>query len=284
MKIVGVALLLTFLVMACLFVSCSNSSNSYRSPMTDGLDSNTNESGNAIEFGEKIIKDATVVAETKDFINATDSLKSLIKAYNGGIVSSSSSEHASYHDDDEMIRKSNYTIKIPSEKFDEFLDKLNEYFNITNITTNTEDVTDEYYDLNAIIDTLKSKQEGLRTMLSETDKNMNFGTWKQINDELTDVETQLARCQAQLKLLEGKTAYSTINLSITEVKVLTDTQEITFLNEIKNAFDESINFSIDITKGLLILVIYLLPAIVFCAIVSGVVLIVVFCVTRKRKK
>ena len=74
--------------------------------------------------GTKIIKTATVNAETKEYAKSTEALKALIESVGGHISTSSASENASYRTNGRPEKHANYTIKVPSDKFDEFLESF----------------------------------------------------------------------------------------------------------------------------------------------------------------
>ena len=242
--------------------------------------------------GTKIIKNASVSAETQEWDKSTESLKTLISKYSGHIANSSVTENASYRSDGEMERRASYTIKIPSEQFDAFLDELSDIFNVTNSSTTTEDVSESYFTLQARIETLESKRLGLENMLKNVDANLDFATWKQLNDELSEVETQLTMYNNQLENLKNKVAYSTINLSVSEVVEYTETEEKAYGEQVVDAFTESFAIFVEVLKGLLIVIIYLLPLILvilaFALLNAGcaaiIVVIIRSIIKRKRNK
>ena len=241
----------------------------------------TNNSGD----GSKIIKTASITAETKEYANSTEQLKALITSVGGHVSNSSSNENASYRTDGKTEKSANYTIKIPSESFDSFISSLSSIFNVTNLSTATQDVSESYFTLQARISTLQAKREGLVSMLQNVDVNTDFTTWQKINAELTEIDTQLNIYNEQLKSLENKVAYSTITLTVREVTELTVLEEKGYGEEILEAFKESGESVVEFFKGLLIMLIYVLPfAIIWGAFVLIVVLIIRFSIKRKKAK
>ena len=231
---------------------------------TDGVDYDT--SGD----NSKIIKTANITAETQKYSKATEDLKALIVAKGGNIANSSAKENASYRADGKTEKSANYTIKIPSDKFDEFISELSNIFNITNLSTQTEDVSESYFTLQARIETLNSKRAGLLKMLENVDINTDFTTWQKINSELTEIETQINIYNEQFNSLKNKVAYSTITLSVREVAEYTDTEEKGYGEQVSDAFKNSFNAVVEFFKGFLLVMIYVLP---FLLILGAVVLI-----------
>lgn len=235
--------------------------------------------------GSKIIKNANIIAETQDYASATEQLKSLITSVGGHISNSNASENASYNSSGKPEKNASYTIKVPAEQFDSFISGLSNIFNVTKLSTSTEDVSESYFTLQARIDTLKAKREGLVSMLKNVDVNTDFTTWQKINSELTQIDTQLNIYNEQLKALENKVSYATITLSVREVVELTETEEKGYGAEVLDAVKGSLTGVVEFFKGLLIVLIYALP---FLIMVAGTVIIVIVIIRssirRKRAR
>lgn len=222
--------------------------------------------------GSKIIKNANIIAETQDYASATEQLKSLITSVGGHISNSNASENASYNSSGKPEKNASYTIKVPAEQFDSFISGLSNIFNVTKLSTSTEDVSESYFTLQARIDTLQAKREGLVSMLKNVDVNTDFTTWQKINSELTQIDTQLNIYNEQLKALENKVSYATITLSVREVVELTETEEKGYGAEVLDAVKGSLTGVVEFFKVLLIALIYALP---FLIMVAGTVIIVI---------
>ena len=222
--------------------------------------------------GSKIIKNANIIAETQDYAAATEQLKSLITSVGGHISNSNASENASYNSSGKPEKNASYTIKVPAEQFDSFISGLSNIFNVTKLSTSTEDVSESYFTLQARIDTLQAKREGLVSMLKNVDVNTDFTTWQKINSELTQIDTQLNIYNEQLKALENKVSYATITLSVREVVELTETEEKGYGAEVLDAVKGSLTGVVEFFKVLLIALIYALP---FLIMVAGTVIIVI---------
>lgn len=243
----------------------------------DTYTSSTNSSGD----GSKIIKSATITAETQEYAKATEDLKALIASLGGHVANSSANENASYRNNGVTEKYANYTVKIPSESFDSFITSLSSIFNITNLSTATEDVSESYFTLTARIDTLQAKREGLVSMLQNVNVNTDFTTWQKINSELTEIDTQLNIYNEQLKTLENKVAYSTVTLSVREVAEYTETQEKSYGDKLVDALKGSLAGVVNFFKEALLVLIYLLP---FILIFGGCTAVIIIVLKRKKQK
>jgi hypothetical protein len=282
--------LVVCVILSALLVSCAGKEDvdmmptnpNYNSSMGDAnMEIGKDAVGDSVYVdSQKVVKNASVTAETKNYAEATDKLKALISTNGVVIASSNTKVEASYYSSDDMLRNANYVLKVPADKFDAFIDGLGEFLNITYITTSTEDVSDMYYDLEAVIETLNAKRDSLLEMLNATDSKTNFSYWKQLTEELTEIETQIARYEAQMKALSGRVNYSTVTLSLREVGELTATEEKTYGAELWEAVKDGLVFILEFFKVVLIVAIYLLPF----AFVGGVVFLIIFLSVRHSKK
>ena len=235
--------------------------------------------------GSKIIKSASITAETKEYADSTEALKALIASVGGHISNSSASENASYNSSGKPEKNANYTVKIPSQSFDSFIESLSDIFNITNLSTSTVDVSESYFTLQARIDTLQAKREGLVSMLKNVDVNTDFTTWQKINSELTEIDTQLNIYNEQLKSLENQVAYSTVTLSVREVVEYTEKDEKNYGEEVKDAFVDSFESVGEFFKEFLLVLIAVFPfLLIWGAFVAIVVVIVRISIKKKRAR
>ncbi len=270
------------------FVSCgksANASDSYSPEIGVTEDSAASKDEMSAENVNeaKIIKNATVSAETKDYAKSTEELKDLIASVGGNIANSSASESASYYTDGKVERRADYTIKIPSENFDVFLDGLGKLLNITNLSTSTDDVTETYFSYESRISTLESKREGLLTMLENVDVNIDFNTWQKINSELTEIDVQLNYYNELLKNLDSKITKSTVRLSLREVITYTAVEEKTYGDEVAEALKESLSNVGGFFKGLFIALIYIAPFGVIVGLSAFGIVVLVKHIRKKKK-
>lgn len=189
------------------------------------------------EYEIKIIKNANINAESMDFDKALEQLEAYIKE-NGGYISNRSVYGSSYYSYDAYERNLDMTIRIPAEKFDEFLSGMSEYINITYTNEYQEDVTDHYYDLDARKNSLLLQEERYLAILAKSTEISDIIT---IEAALEDVRYQIENITGMLSRLEGQISYSYINLSLREVSKLNvvNTAPKTFGEKLALAFQSS---------------------------------------------
>jgi hypothetical protein len=111
-------------------------------------------------------------------------------------------------------RLGTWRVRVPIEQFSAFRDAVRKLAEIESDTINTEDLTDQYYDLDAHIKNLKAEQESWREMLKKTnDKLDSFITVKRELDRVTD---DIQRKEGRLRLMANLTELTTVNLTLRE--------------------------------------------------------------------
>lgn len=173
--------------------------------------------GEAGVSDRKIIKNVDINAETKEFDSALDWLKGYVTSYSGIIDSS-------YIDSGNMTsvnyqRNASFTVRVPAEKLDSFLSNIGSKLNITYQHENVRDVTDVYDDTESRQKTLLIEEEKLNELLS---KAKNIDDIITIENKLSEVRNELANISKRLKRLDKQIDYSTVTLSIVEVKDLSN--------------------------------------------------------------
>ena len=153
----SIALLLSLLMLLAVFCSCGSSKDSYDPGGYDG-DSVT----------RKIVKTYKLELETLDFTKAGTLIVSTAEAL-GGYVSESSERSTSISGSSDSTRYASYTIRVPADKVDEYLEAIEAECNVLRSTLTTEDITDSYYGYKAQLDSLLLQEERLTAMLEKAD-------------------------------------------------------------------------------------------------------------------
>jgi len=107
----------------------------------------------------------------------------------------------------------NLTIRVPANQLDQNLDLLKSLGRVLNEQMTTEDVTEEYVDLEARIRNLKRTEERL---LDHLGKALLIDSTLKIEQELTRVREQLERFEGRVRFLGHRVRYSTIEINIAQ--------------------------------------------------------------------
>ena len=177
------------------------------------------ENGNTTD-PRKLIKNVYISAETKNFDEAITNLEEEVVKYNGIIDSRSQNNGGKYNN---FARSNHFTIRIPSESLDDFLNTVKGEINITSMSDDVVDVTDNYQYTLRRQQTLINELEKLNELLK---KATNVSDVVTIEEKIAELNLELQSIENSLKNLDKRINYSTVNISLMEVKEFTDMTKV----------------------------------------------------------
>lgn len=220
----------------------------------------------------KLIRTINMDVETLEFDSFMQFVEQRVKEYSGYVESSSINGNRYYYDNN---RYASLTIRVPETKLDSFLDLIGKSATITYKSERAEDITLQYVDTQSRIKTLQVEQEKLFELLEKAD---TLDAIIMLENRMSEVRYQLENYTARLRVYDNQVSYSTIHLSINEVKRVSATQEKTFSEKLQNGFMNSLY---DIQDGFLDFVIWLVSNSIYL-VFWAVVFIVAGLVIRKK--
>ena len=279
------ALLLAALFVGCLFAGCSaDNSGMYAEGYMDATASgndiyDTGSTGSVAVTDRKLIRRIGLKAETEDLDQLMTSIEQKVTALGGYMEDRqvyTGSTYASY----EQRRYANLTIRIPAERLDEFVNHVEDVSNVTASTETAEDVTLKYVATESRMKALQAEENRLLALI---DKAANLTELLQLESRLTQVRTELEEVTSMLKLYDNLVDYGTVELEITEVKVLTPTEEPGFGQRITEGFKESTENLWIFMKEFVIFIVCVVPYLLPPLIIGGAVLLIIKLSGRKKK-
>ncbi len=226
----------------------------------------------------KIIKYRTVEMQTEKFDDFIRDFERSVTAYGGYISNSSQSGEKEYSQ-----RTANYVVRIPAERFDEFVNEVGALATVTYQNEYIDDVTAKYVDTEARIASLEAQRDAYMKLMEKAETIEEI---LRIQDYLTDVTYQLESHTAQLNTYKSLISYSTYTLNVWEVKRVTAVVEAKTVwerisaNISDNLYDigeDFKNFFVDFVSSVPYMVVYLLP-------LAIIVIVIVVVVKKKSKK
>lgn len=253
--------------------SSSETSKPPQVDMNDTISGDNNE-GKSDEDGnlqpDKIVTTAYIDMQTKDFIPTTEKLEILISKYEGYVQNS----NISYNDYiySSSLKYSTYSIRIPQEKLDDFINEVLEIGNVISKSRNKQDITTQYKDTESRLKVLEIKEERILTLLEKAEKMEDIIV---LENQLSDVIYQKESLIQSLTSMDDSVDYSTVNLNLAEVAKLSPGENIgtPFFQKLQNAFKESFYFFTRNLGNLVIAFVYFLP--------YGLILSLIFYLTYK---
>ena len=137
--------------------------------------------------------------------------------------------------------------------------------NVPYTYTYTENVTAQYYDVQARLTALQKQEERLLEMMDLAETVEDIIT---IEDKLTDVRYRIDSLQSSLNNWDRRVAYSTLNITVQEVQVYTPetVTKLSYGQRLANAFTDALENTGEFFKDLLVFLVSALPTIVILAV------------------
>ncbi|MBR0208323.1 MAG: DUF4349 domain-containing protein [Oscillospiraceae bacterium] len=243
-------------------------------------DSDTNVRADAPSAGDiavdKIIYSASATVETTDFDASLQTLEAMI-AQHGGFIESSSISGNNYYRSTHgyaSSRSAEYRIRIPSRDFAAVMNSLSTLGNVPYSNTYTENITSQYYDVQARLNACRTQEQSLLEMMAKADKVSDM---LEIQDQLSDVRYRIESLQSTLTNWDRQVSYSTISLSLQEVQEYTPESKISYGEQLRLALSRGLRSVGEFFRDLLLWLIEALPTLL---VLGAIAFFIVFLVRR----
>lgn len=234
----------------------------------DAADNNTETTAQLQK--EMLVYSCNMTIDVLDFKTAVDSFKSSLEIYGGFIENENYSDGGStgrwYYEDSEKWQSYTGTVRVPCSNYDEFCSNTAELGYLRSKNASVQNLTTEYYDLNATLEIYEAKEQRYIALLAEiTDDQYAVA----VENELTDIQIEISKLKTRMNTIKTDVAYSYVYITINEVKeyreepIKTDT----FLDRLKSTISDSADSFLDFLEGFLFVMIYLAPYLVIAAII-----------------
>jgi hypothetical protein len=199
----------------------------------------------------KIIYNAEVKLVVENLPKAGDLLRELLKKHDGFIAQAEISGSTGSQ------RSGHWRLRIPVENFDTFLTEVIKLGVPEVNKTDSQDVTDQFYDLQADIKNRKSEEESLRKLLEQTTGKME--DILSVRRELNQVRADIDQKEGRLRRLANLSSLTTVNVTFREIKDYVPPQTPTFGSNIAGTFSGSIDALKSVGKGLVLFLVAVTP-------------------------
>ena len=210
-------------------------------PMEDGAYWNSEAAGGeagapdraGLPDGVKMIYRANLELQTTEFEKAAADVRTLTQSLSGYF------EEQSVHNYSSGYRSASYTVRVPAERFDDFLLQIGELCHVTYQSQSAEDVSESYYDMESRLETARIKLDRLQELLSRAELMEDIIT---LESAISETEYQIERLSGELRHYDALIGYSTIYVTLQEVYRVTetDTAPLTFAQRVGTAFRDGL--------------------------------------------
>lgn len=238
-----------------------------------GFDSGSTATGGAAyPTGQKLIRTAWLELETTSFEEAVQGLTDLTERMGGYFESSSVGKRSNG-------RWAEYTVRVPAEKYQAFLDQAGALCHETWRDARQEDISEQYYDTEGRLKTQQIKLERLQALLAKAENMEDIIT---IESAISETEQMIDDLSGTLRHYDGQVDYATISISLSEVYKLSDVEEVpdSFGSRLGKAFTGGLADFADGLENFIVALAYGWMWVLILVVIAVVVVRVV----RKRRR
>ncbi len=213
---------------------------------------------------EMLVYKCSMSIDVLEYKKSIEEYKELVNKYKGFVESENYSDGGSnskwIYEDDEKFSSYTATVRIPSKDYDNFCSDLEKIGDLRNKNASVDNLSQEYSDLNTTLQVYEAKEKRYIDLLSTIQEDQYA---IEVERELTNIQTQIAKIKTRMKTIRDDVAYSYIDVRISEVKEYTEhvdpPKTKTFADRLKNTVINTLYGFLNFLENLLFFIIEILP-------------------------
>lgn len=161
--------------------------------------------------GRKIIRNARMALQVQDVLATKDRIEEMIKTVRGLISNANINQ-------DSSVPSARLTLWVPADVLEQVIEELNTYGKALNLEVFTNDITEQYFDMESRVRNLKIQEERLLDLYEREVKKL---------DEILQVEKEVQRVRTEIEQLEGRKRLwdRQVSLSTIEVAIIQEPEK-----------------------------------------------------------
>jgi hypothetical protein len=190
----------------------------------------------------KVIRTARMELRAEDPA-AVAAIATQLTAQSGGFVASSNATGVG-----DAIERVDMRLRVPAERFEGVLAELRDDGEVLVEALQGQDVTDEYIDLDARLRSQKALEERLLGILGNTTAVKDL---LEVEAKLVDVRTEIERIEGQLRAMNDRISFATIELSVLAPVRQNAREAETTISRFDRALDDAGDASLTVLTGMI---------------------------------
>jgi len=183
------------------------------------------------QLRRQIIYDADVRIVVEDFEGVPEKVERLVVAAGGFLANARLSGQSGFP------RSGEWKVRLPVGEYAGFLEAARHLGELQNLAATSQDVSDQYYDLEARIRNKQKEEKRLFTHLEESTGKLE--EILKVEREVSRVREELERMEGRMRVLKDLVSLTTVTLHVHEIKGYVPPQAPTFALRVSRAFDGS---------------------------------------------
>ncbi|MBR6571560.1 MAG: DUF4349 domain-containing protein [Clostridia bacterium] len=220
----------------------------------------------------KLVRTADLTIRTDSYDQSLQAVQDQLAALGGYIES--------LYQYGETTRSINLTLRVPSDQLDAFLGSMSGLGRVTHRSESTIDMTVEYADNQARLETLYQKRDRLNALLAQAE---NVADLIEIESAIAETQYQIDRFETSQRSIDRQVDMSMVTLTLMEQEQKAVNPELTLGERIAAGFKASVEWLGDFGRNVIVFGVMIAPAAAIIAVL-WVVWRVIRRATHKKTK
>jgi hypothetical protein len=209
----------------------------------------------------KIIYTGLVDLIVDDFDQAVQQLRQLVEEHKGYLADSA------IHNQPGAPRSGSWTVRVPQKDFEAFMDAAARFGEVRSRTTNSQDITDAYYDSAARMKADETEEKSLLSLLEKTQGKVE--DILKVREQLRVVRGQIEQRKSQLQRWDKDVDRATVTIKLLDRRDYTAPIVPDFGSSIGRTFQNSVSALVTFGKALVLVVVALAPWLAVLALLGA---------------
>jgi hypothetical protein len=209
--------------------------------------------------GRKIIYNASVEMVVEDVDKAQEDLMRLVEEQKGYVAKSDT------HGAPGSPRSGAWTLRIPAEHLRDFIAAVAKLGELRESKTDSDDITERYYDLKAHVKNDQAEEEALRQLMVEKSATGKLDDLLAIRRELRELRGKIESQLGQMQRWDKEVAMATVVVQFQDRKDYVPATAPTFGANIARTFEGSNEALLAFGKGIVLVAVAVAPWLVVLA-------------------
>jgi hypothetical protein len=241
-------------------VGLSNSDKSSSTPPAEAqVGEKVEAPGEPAKTARKIIYDARIEMVVDSLSGTEQAISALVNEHDGFLAESNQSSTTASQ------RRGTWRVRVPVEQFDAFVTAVARLGEVRENHVGSQDVTEEYIDLEARI--RNKREEEKRLIKHLADSTGKLEEILAVEKELSRVRGEVEQMEGRLRVMANRSELSTVTIEALEWKDYKSPAAATFPTQIGRTFFRSVDGLMQFGQALVLIAVALAPWLPFIALV-----------------
>jgi hypothetical protein len=211
----------------------------------------------------KIIFTGSADLSVEDYDKAVREMRALVKNLNGYISNTDDSGRSGGQ------RTGTYTVRVPVDNFPTFMEDIEKIGELRHNKTNSQDVTDQYIDVEAQMKTDKVVEEGLHKLHDKIAERGASEELFRVEKELRAIRAQMLASERRLQRWDKDAAMSTVVVRLEQRKEYAPAGAPDFGTTVSRTWEGSVNALAAFGRGFVLFAVAVAPWVPLLAAVTS---------------